>query len=192
VILFTGHRIDAPDRQQPRFPAAKEDQARDMILAAVSEEKDKAGGKLFGISGGASGGDILFHEVCEELEIPSQMYLVLPKNEYIRASVFDAGPEWVERFKVLFDKKKPKILSDSDELPRWLRAKKDYSIWQRSNLWMLHTALAISNDDLVMIALWNGDVGDGAGGTEDMVQRAKNRGATFIHLDARQLLEGSV
>jgi hypothetical protein len=54
---------------------------------------------------------------------------------------------------------------------------------------MLHTALAISNDDLVMIALWNGDVGDGAGGTEDMVERAKNRGATFIHLDARKLLE---
>jgi len=192
AILFTGHRIDAPNRREPRFPAAKEEQARNMILAAVSEEKEKAGGRLFGISGGASGGDILFHEVCEELEIPSQMYLVLPKNEYIKASVFDAGPDWVERFKVLFEKKKPKILSDSGELPRWLHAKKDYSIWQRSNLWMLHTALAISNDDLVMIALWNGDVGDGAGGTEDMVQRAKNRGATFIHLDARQLLEGMV
>ena len=188
VLLFTGHRVDAPDRQKPRFPAAKENQARAMILAAVSEEKEKAAGKLFGISGGASGGDILFHEVCEELEIPSQMYLVLPKNEYIKASVFDGGPDWVERFKNLFDQKQPLILSDSGELPRWLRAKKGYSIWQRSNLWMLHSALAISDDDLVMIALWNGEVGDGAGGTEDMVKRAKNRGATFIHLDARELI----
>ena len=188
VILFTGHRIDAPDRQKPRFPSDREDHARAMILAAVSGEKEKATGKLLGISGGASGGDILFHEVCAELDIPSRMYLVLPKNEYIKASVADGGPGWVERFKRLFEQMQPEILSESGELPRWLRAKKDYSIWQRSNLWMLHSALAISNDHLTLIALWNGEVGDGPGGTEDMVTRAQDRGATFIHLDARKLL----
>jgi hypothetical protein len=189
VILFTGHRIDAPDREKPRFPPNREDQARAMIKEKVTEVKEKATGKLFGISGGASGGDILFHEVCAELDIPSQMYLVLPKNDYIKASVFDGGSDWVERFKNLFEQKQPQILSDSGELPRWLRAKKGYSIWQRSNLWMLHTALAKSDDDLVMIALWNGEEGDGPGGTEDMVKRAKNRGAIFIHIDARKLIE---
>ena len=117
------------------------------------------------------------------------MYLVLPKNEYIKASVADGGPEWVERFNRLYDKMKPKILSSSERLPRWLRAKKDYNLWQRSNLWMLHNALCISNDHLTLIALWNGATGDGPGGTEDMVNRAKDRGATFIHLDARKLLE---
>jgi tetratricopeptide (TPR) repeat protein len=189
IILFTGHRIDAPDRQNPRFPPDREDQARAMILGAVSEEKEKATGKLLGISGGASGGDILFHEVCQELEIPSQMYLVLPKTEYIKASVADGGPKWSERFKRLFDEKQPEILSESGELPRWLRTKPGYSIWQRSNLWMLHSALAISNDHLTLIALWNGEIGDGPGGTEDMVKRAQDRGATFIHLDARKLVE---
>jgi tetratricopeptide (TPR) repeat protein len=188
VILFTGHRIDAPDRQKPRFPPDREDHARAMILAAVSGEKEKATGKLLGISGGASGGDLLFHEVCAELDIPSRMYLVLPKNEYIKASVADGGPGWVERFKRLFEQMQPEILSDSDELPRWLHTKKDYGIWQRSNLWMLHSALAISNDHLTLIALWNGEVGDGPGGTEDMVTRAQDRGATFTHLDARKLL----
>ena len=89
----------------------------------------------------------------------------------------------------LFDQMQPEILSNSGELPRWLRAKKDYSIWQRSNLWMLHSALAISHDNLTLIALWNGEVGDGPGGTEDMVQRAQNRGATFIHLDTCKLIE---
>jgi len=189
VILFTGHRVDAPGRQKPRFPPDREDEARAMILAAVSEEKNKRAGKLLGISGGASGGDILFHEVCQELDMATKMYLVLPKNEYIKASVADGGPEWVERFKRLFEQKQPEILADSGELPRWLRAKKDYSIWQRSNLWMLHSALAISSDNLTLIALWNGEVGDGPGGTEDMVQRAQDRGATFIHLDARKLIE---
>jgi hypothetical protein len=189
VLLFTGHRVDAPDRKTPRFPAAKEKHARAVIFEAVRNEKAKAKGPVFGIAGGACGGDLLFHEICEALEIPSQMYLVLPKNEYIKASVADGGPDWVERFNRLYDKLKPKILSDSDRLPRWLRAKKDYNIWQRSNLWMLHNALCISQDHLTLIALWNGASGDGAGGTEDMVNRAKDRGATFIHLDAKKLLD---
>jgi hypothetical protein len=189
VILFTGHRIDAPNRPTARFPVAKEGQARAMIYDAVTNIKAKSDGKLLGISGGASGGDILFHEVCEELNIPSQMYLVLPRNDYIKASVADSGPAWVERFNRLYDKLKAKVLSDSDRLPRWLRAKKDYSIWQRSNLWMLHNALYISQEHLTLIALWDGAAGDASGGTEDMVTRAKDRGATFIHLDARKLVE---
>ena len=189
AILFTGHRIDAPGRGSPRFPAAKEKQAWDLILEAVAREKERAGGRLFGISGGASGGDILFHEACEQLGIPSQMYLVLPKTDYIKSSVADSGPDWVARFNRLYDRLKPKVLSDSEHLPRWLRAKKDYNIWQRSNLWMLHNALFISRDHLTLIALWNGTAGDGPGGTADMVKRAQDRGAAFIHLDTSKLLE---
>lgn len=188
VILFTGHRIDAPDRAKPRFPAAKENEARAMIRDALAAEIAKGGDKFIGIAGAASGGDILFHELCEELKIPSQMYLVLQKNEYVKTSVADAGPGWVERFNRLLDKHEARILSESERLPRWLRAKPGYDIWQRSNLWMLHNALFLSRDHLTLIALWNGATGDGPGGTEDMVDRAKSRGATFIHLDARKLV----
>ncbi len=173
-------RASLPDR---------EDQVRTMITEALSREKPNAEGKLLGITGGASGGDILFHEVCDELGIPTRMYLALPKNDYIKASVADGGPAWVERFKRLFESKQPEILSDSGELPRWLREKPAYSIWQRSNLWMLHNALDISKGNLTLIALWNGEAGDGPGGTEDMVKRAQDRGASFIHLDARKLIK---
>jgi hypothetical protein len=189
VILFTGHRIDARDRPSPRFPAGKETQAREMIIAAVMKEKEIAGGNLLGIAGGASGGDILFHEACEKLGVPSQMYLVLPKAAYIKSSVAEGGSDWIGRFNRLCDRLKPKVLADSEQLPRWLRAKKDYSIWQRSNLWMLHNALFISRDHLTLIALWNGAAGDGPGGTADMVRRAQDRGARFIHLDAMRLLD---
>ena len=90
--MFTGHRIDAKGREKPRFPGAKEDNARAMIAKAVSAEKEKSNGKLVGISGCASGGDILFHEVCKELNIPMTVFLTLPKNDYLKASVADAGP----------------------------------------------------------------------------------------------------
>jgi hypothetical protein len=189
VVLFTGHRIDAPDRKSPRFPAAKEKEARETILGALQQEKEKAGGNVFAVAGGASGGDILFHEACEQLGIPSQMYLVLPKAEYIKSSVAEAGPNWVARFNRLYERLNPKILSESERLPRWLRLKKNYSIWQRSNLWMLHNALFISRGRLTLMALWNGAAGDGPGGTADMVRRAQDRGATFVHLDTRKLFE---
>ncbi len=120
--------------------------------------------------------------------MPSEMYLVVPKADYIQSSVADAGPDWVHRFNRLYDKLKPKVLCESEELPNWLRGKKDYGIWERSNLWMLHSALYLSQDDLTLIALWNGATGDGPGGTEDMVKRAQDRGATFIHLDASEFL----
>lgn len=188
VILFTGHRIDAEGRKKPRFPPTQEPRARALIHDAVEAERKNATAPLLGIAGGASGGDILFHEVCQELGIPTLLYLALPKNDYSAASVADGGAQWVERFQHLCEVNKPIILTDADELPRWLRAKNGYTIWQRSNLWMLQHALAKSNDNLLLIALWNGDVGDGSGGTEDMVNRAKERGAAFLHLDARTLL----
>lgn len=186
VILFTGHRIDAPGRKVPRFPGDKENDAREIILNAVSEQKLKTNGNLLCISGCACGGDILFHEVCKQLDIPTKIYLAIPVAEYIRASVADGGSVWIERFKALVKNNDPQVLSETGELPKWLQTKQGYGIWQRSNLWMLHHALAISKDDLVLIALWNGDIGDDAGGTEDMVKRTQERGATFIHLDTRQ------
>jgi len=189
VLLFTGHRIDAGDRKEPRFPAGKEQRARELILEAVQAEMNRSDCRLLGISGAACGGDILFHEVCQELGIDTQIYLVLPKPDYIKSSVAGGGPGWVERFRRLCEDQQPEILSESPELPRWLRAKKDYTIWQRSNLWMLHAGLYISKDNLTLIALWNGKEGDGPGGTEDMVKRAQDRGATFIHIDARKLVE---
>ena len=142
-----------------------------------------------GISGGAAGGDILFHEVCEELNIPSQMYLVLPRNDYIKASVADSGPGWVERFNRLYDKLKAKVLSDSDRLPRWLRAKKTTASGSVPTSGCCTMHFYISQEHLTLMALWNGSSGDGPGGTEDMVKRAVDRGATFIHLDTRKLIE---
>ena len=193
VLLFTGHRIDQENRPQPRFPRASEAQAKSIIEAVVRKEKEKAEANnipLLGISGGANGGDILFHEVCQDLGVESHLYLVMPKQAYCAASVADGGPHWVERFNQLYRNKLSHIFSDNakKELPKWLRQKKEYSIWQRSNLWILYNALTISQEDLVLIALWNAQKGDGPGGTEHMVELAKSRGCRFIHLNTREFI----
>lgn len=194
VLLFTGHRIDAAGREEPRFPPDAEPLARRMIAEAVDGEVRRAeqdGRRLLGIAGGASGGDLLFHEICEELGIPTRLYLALPRADYVRASVADAAGDgdWVARFDRLHRKLDTLVLNDTGDLPRWLQERDDYGIWQRSNLWMLYDALAKGHGDMTLIALWNGATGDGPGGTEDMVERAKEEGARTVLLDARRLVD---
>jgi hypothetical protein len=67
--------------------------------------------------------------------------------------------------------------------------KPDHNIWQRNNLWLLHSALAAAGgENVTLIALWDGQAGDGPGGTGDMVEEARERGAKIIILDTKKIL----
>jgi hypothetical protein len=187
VLLFTGHMIDAPGRERPRFPPDMEGTARRAIMETVLGERESAGEVAYGIAGGASGGDILFHEVCAELGTPTRLFLAVPPEQYVRASVRPAAARWVERFERLLQTLPARVLGDSEELPRWLRGKLDYNVWQRNNLWMLYNALAAGGENVTLVALWDGGAGDGLGGTADMVQSAADHGAKTIILDTNTL-----
>lgn len=194
TILFTGHMIDQPDRKSPRFPADQEEVAQQAIQKALEEEKkrietlygDNTEVIFRGISGGACGGDILFHEACHKLGIASQMYLVFPREQFIQTSVQFAGTDWVERFNTIYNRLEPAdrpVLGPGEALPAWLNKKPDYSIWVRNNLWMLHNALVNGGDQVTLVALWNREGGDGIGGTQDMVNRASAAGAKTVIID---------
>jgi hypothetical protein len=191
IILFTGHRVDEKGRKAKRFPPDKEDVARAEVRKVVEAELKKANGKAIGIAGGASGGDILFHEVCVELNIPTHLYLAFPREDYIRESVQSAGEEWVERFNQIYTKANNKrVLAQSKDLPAWLQQKTKYTIWQRNNLWTLSNALALDKGggpNVVLIALWDKQEGDGPGGTKDMVEQALNHGARTKILWTKEL-----
>ncbi|MDQ2695929.1 MAG: hypothetical protein M3Z21_11240, partial [Pseudomonadota bacterium] len=191
VLLFTGHMIDKPGRGQPRFPAAQEDAARQAIRDALEKQlKAYAGAGFLAIAGGACGGDILFQEICAELGIPGRLYLALPRDQYIASSVGFAGPGWVERFDRLYQRLPRRVLADSGTLPRWLRARPGYSLWERNNLWTLYNALAFGGQRVTLIALWDGKAGDGPGGTRHMVEAAEARGAQVVMLDTNRLFGG--
>jgi hypothetical protein len=186
-LLFTGHMIDRKDRKEPRFPAQLEATAEAAIKEAVQLQKDKYGDNLKGISGGACGGDIIFHEVCEELGINTELYLAVPREQFIVESVEFANANWVDRFDELYRKLPKHVLSPTKELPKWLQSKNDYSIWERNNLWMLNSALICGGINMTIIALWDGKGGDGTGGTEHMVQEAKARGSKTVIIDITKL-----
>jgi tetratricopeptide (TPR) repeat protein len=204
VLLFAGHMIDAPDRKTPRFPADKEGVAREKIKEAVVKEMSAGAGVACGYAGGASGGDILFQEVCAELGIPTRLYIAIPPRDYVKTSVAKAGPQWVERFWKIYNEHsaqgQARVLSDatdvndsSEYLPAWLRTKRDYGIWQRNNLWMLFNALDESCDpksddpNLTLVALWDGQEGDGPGGTGDLVRKVEDMGARSVVINTKEL-----
>lgn len=179
VVLFTGHMIDAPGRPAERFPARIEAAARLAIersLQALVPQHDR--GRVAGIAGGASGGDILFHEVCGELQIPTRLRLALPVEEFMDTSVAPAGEEWVRRFHDLLQRLGPasvKVFDDSATLPDWLTDGASLNIWQRANLEMMLEATQLA-PKRTLLALWDGAPGDGPGGTEHLVSKASQFG----------------
>jgi hypothetical protein len=190
VLLFTGHMVDEEGRQQARFPrtTAAEAAARGMIKEAILKEQQLQPTGLVGIAGGACGGDILFHEICEELNIPTQLYLAVAKDTFSANSVQRGGTQWVERFNRLCARVPPRILEEKEatQLPNWLQSRKDYDVWRRNNLWMLFNALALDLP-LTLIALWDQGPADGPGGARDLVAQVRERGQKIERLPAEQL-----
>jgi hypothetical protein len=191
AIVFTGHMIDAPDREKARFPQAAEAKARAMIHAEVSQLLDTFPGRPLGIASGASGGDILFHEVCRELQVPTRVLLTLPENLFIEHSVAPAGPGWIARFAKMMEnhsgQNEVQVLASMPTLSEWMRDPPDYDIWKRTNVWLLEEAAAAGATNVTLVALWNREVGL-PGGTQDFIEAAKERGIAASVLDARELL----
>jgi hypothetical protein len=115
--------------------------------------------------------------------------LALPQEKFQAVSVQRGGPGWVDRYQTLCERVAPRWLQDGEALPGWLTDKPDYSVWQRSNLWMLFTALATDARRVTLIALHTPDKNsDEPGGIAQLVQEARNRGVKVVELDAQQLL----
>jgi hypothetical protein len=194
VLLFTGHRIDGSNRTGPtaRFPAtAKAEQtARKLIYDAVAQEVGGDASETLAIAGGACGGDILFHEVCAELKIRTELYLAVEKSIYQRESVADAGAGWVTRFQDLHDKLGVQTLQDDTTFPNWLTGKPAHYLWERNNLWTLFSALGTGAKKQTLIALFNPErEADGPGGTKDLMRIANTYGLKTVPIDARPLLD---
>jgi hypothetical protein len=180
-LLFTGHMIDVPGRKVERFPARAEVRARAAIYAVVLGLRREG---TVGVAAGASGGDLLFHEVCAALGIPTRLYLALPVGEFIAKSVAPAGADWVRRFRELVERLGPgnvRVMGDGDGLIEGPTE----NVWQRVNFWVVEEAVALA-PERTLIALWDGKGGDGPGGTEHFVKAAPGYGIRVAPVIAMQ------
>ncbi|MPZ44992.1 MAG: hypothetical protein GEV05_16640 [Betaproteobacteria bacterium] len=186
VFLFSGHMIDAKNRAAPRFPPDKEPIAARAIATVLDELG--AGAADLGMTEGACGGDLLFVEAL--LERGGRLELFLPFDEaaFLRESVdFEKPPSsdpdlWLERFMAAKARANVRVMTDVlGPTPE------GESPFQRCNLWMLDEALAKGARKVRFICLWDGEDGDGPGGTRHMVEAVRSRGGEVRWLDVRKL-----
>lgn len=178
TLLFTGHRVDAPGRAEARFPPAHVGAA----ARAIADTLDTLGANApdTALTQGASGGDLLFSELCVARAIAIDWLQPLPEDDFIRQSVAGSSDEdgWLRRYAVL--RASPLVTLRTLPPPA-----DGAQVWEAGNRWLLQEALARGGAHLV--ALWDGRAGDGAGGTADLVEAARAAGVPVLWIDARGL-----
>jgi hypothetical protein len=187
LIVFAGHRVDAPGRTPPRFPPTGEVRAKALIREAVEGLRNDEY-EVAGIGSAAPGADILAHEVFTELGLKSTICLPMLAEDYARL-VFANLDNWRTRFLDLKRDHEALELSDTAGLPRWLSGSTMDS-WERGNRWVMEMALTWGAERITLVVLWDGkEIGDAPGGTAHMVQLARDTGKIrIVPVDAKRLL----
>jgi hypothetical protein len=209
ILMFVGLRLNETvtlGSSRVGFPEDCVDEARKLIKQAIAEEMGAGDGSenkkdtiAFGIAAGAHGGDLLFHEACHEINLPTRLCLALPRSEYVGRYVAPAGTEWMEKFSTVYrrvDKFRSQnrgkkgigsqtwainCFTDSNELPRWSQGRHNYNVGRRNNLWMLQHAIVAANQlgentEITLIALYDGNCDNGFGGIAHLIEQAKLAG----------------
>jgi len=181
VVVFVGHMVDRPNRPIPRFPPQIENEVKRAISQRLKELN--AG---FGYASVACGSDILFHEAVLERNGESHIVLPYEKEFFIEDSVDIAGnPEWVTRCNA--------VTAAAMEVQE---ASKRSQICGRvsyifANL-LLHGLASVHakhlETNLVPMAVWDGQPGDGPDGTAGTVERWKKLGLEVNVIDLQRIL----
>ena len=180
VVLFSGHMIDAPGRAKPRFPPDKEPVAAAAIAAALSDLA--IGPADLAICGGACGGDLLFAEAALAGAARLEIYIPFDEPTFFQKSVDFADKDWRARFSAA--KARAALHVQPIELGPPPAGEDPY---ERNNRWMLDAASGFGADRLDFVCLWNGEGGDGPGGTRHMMEEVRDRGGRAVWLDTRTL-----
>jgi len=195
VLLFSGHMVDAPGREKPRFPADKEPIAAQRISEAL--DALGAGPADLALGQAAAGGDLLFLEACLQRGVRCQVLLPFPEPEFIAKSILPSagGTLWRDRYfavrerlerqeQAFVEKQRidPLRIMPIELGPPPAGA----DPFERCNLWLLYTTLSWGIAKARFVCLWNGGGGDGPGGTEHMYKEVEARTGRVTWIDTRK------
>jgi len=163
VVVCTGHMLDQPDRFTPRFPAP--------LVPAVREALDRELAALnarIGFSGAACGADLLFLEALHRREARTTVVLPFAVEDYRRASVAFAGPEWLGRFRTALR------MADSVRFVTTEKYLGDDELFRFANqitVGLAYLSAQRLDTQPYLLAVWDGVPSDLPGGTADLVSR---------------------
>lgn len=180
VVAFTGHMIDRPTRESPRFPQSIEQAVKNAIRRRL---KEICAG--FGYASGACGSDILFHEAILEMKGESHVILPFERDLFTQSSVLiGQGDEWTDRFR--------RVIGQAAEVLEASHQGQTGGVsYEFANL-LLDGLASIRAQQLethlVPMAVWDGKTGDGPGGTAAAVERWKRLGLHVEIIDLNGIL----
>ena len=180
IALFSGHMIDAPRREKPRFPPDKEPIAARALAEALADLG--VGPADLAICGAACGGDLLFVEAALARGVRLELYIPFDEPTFLEKSVDFADQDWGARYCAA---KSSAVLHVAPSELGPIREGED--AYERHNRWMLDSALRFGADKVDFVCLWNGEGGDGPGGTRHMMDAVRNRGGRTRWLDTTKL-----
>jgi hypothetical protein len=182
VIVFGGHMVDLPGRPEPRFPPQMEGAAAAAIGDALDNLLGDRSGSVLALSSAARGGDILFLEACRKRGIPVHIVLPFPSEEFLETSVRGArGGDWEARFRELWDA----TPATHRTVLTVAGGDNPYAACNRH----LVARAGEHGGTLAMIALWDGRSGDGAGGTDGLIDLVRQAGGSVRRIDSTELLK---
>lgn len=177
VAAFTGHMVDAPGRAAPRFPSNKVAAVRKAMAACL--KKHEIG---YGFSSAARGSDLIFIEELTNIGGRTLVFLPFPRDQFKKTSV---GYGWDDRFdRALNDLE---VVELSQELPPEDQQPEAYAACNRRILKEAIDKAKLLDEEPLLMAVWNGNPGDGTGGTADAVREWQNEGHPLEIIDISKL-----
>jgi class 3 adenylate cyclase len=178
VLVFSGHMFDAVDRPTPRFPDSLEPQVRADLRKHLQRLNPG-----FGLSAAACGADFLFIEEMLKLGADVRVVLPWPKADFIASSVdLKPGAGWVERFNDLLER-----VTSVTYLSQQTQPKATHLGYRYLNECINGLALMFAklfDAELLPVSVWDGQPGDGNGGTSHFVSfwQAKGQRVEIVKL----------
>jgi hypothetical protein len=180
TLLFSGHMIDAPGREKPRFPPDKEPSAAAAIDSALADLD--VGPLDLCVCGGACGGDLLFAEAALLRSARLEFYIPFDEPAFLEQSVDFADRDWRARYFRARARATLHVLP-LEEGP----TPKGEDPYERNNVWMLKEASRFGPEKVDLVCLWNGERGDGPGGAQHMMEEVQRAGGRAHWLDTKKL-----
>lgn len=164
IVVFSGHRIDAPDRKNPRFPPS----AIPFVTQAI-DQAIESWTPLIAYSSAAPGGDLLFCEAV--LKGGNELRLVLPfdlKN-FRRYILESSSPGCLERFDRVISQATSILVASFGEHHEQVQGSAIYDFVNRLILGLARFESRFLETSLQTLALWDGVDALATGGTADCI-----------------------
>jgi uncharacterized protein len=160
VLLASGHMVDLPDRATPRFPADQVPRVTSEVRATLQDWDIGPGSAV--VCGGARGADLIIAEAAQSRGARIVLCLAMSPESFKRRSVDIPGTDWMSRFENVARAAEIRVLGQA--------AGEASDAFAQANTWMVEVAQEFDPSPHAIL-VWDGQDGDGVGGTGDMVRR---------------------